>query len=50
MSQRATTLLKAGGFSHPGYGPPDLGAAYLTARRRQRIADRRDRLEAMDDE
>ena len=50
MSQRATTLLKAGGFSHPGYGPPNLGAAYLTARRRQHIADRRDRLEAMDDE
>jgi hypothetical protein len=50
VSQRATTLLRAGGFRTDHYGGMDLSSPeYLVSSRRRRILDQRDRYRAMDD-
>ncbi len=51
VSQRATVMLKAGGFGTGHYGSIDLGSPdYLVSSRRRRIIERRDTYRAMEHE
>jgi hypothetical protein len=43
LSQRATTILRAGGFLHPSLEPPLSAPEYLTAARRREIIEQRER-------